>query len=114
MQSLPYLQSIVIVLLKAVLANVTALITQPQNGQNGQSSFSAGSNGTGQRRPTEQNGSAHPTNDAANLSVEELEALRAREITSKAVSGILLMMLKWFKISRKYKINVLRDLSDHC
>lgn len=32
---------------------------------------------------------------------DELNVVRAREITSKAVSGALLILLKWFKISRE-------------
>jgi hypothetical protein len=39
--------------------------------------------------------------DAADLPIEDLDALRTREITGKAVSGILLTLLKWFKVSRK-------------
>lgn len=38
---------------------------------------------------------------AADTSVEVLNAVRTREITSKAVSGALLMLLKWFRISRE-------------
>lgn len=38
---------------------------------------------------------------AADIAAEELNAVRTREITSKAVSGVLLMLLKWFKISRE-------------
>lgn len=33
--------------------------------------------------------------------VEELDIIRLREITSKAISGALLLLLKWFKRSRK-------------
>jgi hypothetical protein len=39
--------------------------------------------------------------EAADLPVEDVDALRTREITAKAVSGILLTLLKWFKVSRK-------------
>lgn len=39
--------------------------------------------------------------DGVNLTVEDLNAVRLREITSKAVSGILITLLKWFKLSRK-------------
>jgi len=39
--------------------------------------------------------------DPADLPIDEIEAMRSREITAKAVSGILLMLLKWFKVSRK-------------
>jgi len=40
--------------------------------------------------------------EAADLPVEDLDALRTREITAKAVSGILLTLLKWFKVSRMF------------
>jgi hypothetical protein len=39
--------------------------------------------------------------DPADLPIDEIEALRSREITAKGVSGILLILLKWFKVSRK-------------
>lgn len=91
-------------LLKAVLANVTALLTQPVNVQP-QSSIPIGPRTNGAQG---QNRQADPTNaplpnpiDLADLSVDEIEAMRFREITSKAVSGILLVLLKWFKVSRK-------------
>jgi hypothetical protein len=32
---------------------------------------------------------------------EEIEAMRTQEILDKAVCGLLLLMLKWFKVSRK-------------
>lgn len=38
--------------------------------------------------------------DPADLPIDEIEAMRSREITAKAVSGILLILLKWFKVSR--------------
>jgi len=34
-------------------------------------------------------------------SPEEIDINRHREITSKAVSAILILLLKWFKASRK-------------
>jgi len=40
--------------------------------------------------------------EAVDLPVEDLDALRTREITSKAVSGILLTLMKWFKVSRMF------------
>ena len=36
------------------------------------------------------------------MSLEEVDVARHREITSKAVSAILLLLLKWFKASREY------------
>lgn len=35
------------------------------------------------------------------MSLEEVDVARHREITSKAVSAILLLLLKWFKASRE-------------
>ena len=32
--------------------------------------------------------------------LDEIDVVRHREITSKAVSAILLLVLKWFKVSR--------------
>lgn len=44
----------------------------------------------------------HPDyEDGGDLAVEDLNAARSREITTKAVSGILITLVKWFKISRK-------------
>jgi hypothetical protein len=36
--------------------------------------------------------------------LDEIDVTRHREITSKAVSAILLLILKWFKVSRKHLI----------
>jgi hypothetical protein len=100
---------LVIVLLKAVLANVTALIMQPMHVQQQlgltsgfQSEVNLRANGgQAQRRPQEPMNPPIPVPvEAADLPVEDLDALRSREITAKAVSGILLTLLKWFKVSR--------------
>ena len=120
-EALPYLQSLVIVLLKIVLANVTTLITQSNaNGQNilapaFNPAFITAENGTGNGQSKIKgrengrtiNGSGMPQSDNIaddadpKMTLEELNALRTREITGKAVSGILLLILKWFKLSRK-------------
>ncbi|EME47887.1 hypothetical protein DOTSEDRAFT_42198 [Dothistroma septosporum NZE10] len=96
--SLPHLQSVVIVLLKAVLQNVTDLVTKG-NGQNGlqagiQFNDTTGANGT---KPAENgvNGYTYSIENTA----EELDKLRTQEITAKALSAILLLLLKWFKLS---------------
>lgn len=86
-------------LLKAILGNVTALITQPMVAQQGGMGVRA--NGPGQNR--QQNPSEVPLPnqvESDDVPPEEVEAMRSREITAKAVSGILLILLKWFKISR--------------
>lgn len=113
---MPYLQSLVIVLLKVVLSNVTALITQPVTvpGQTGMppSMLPRGLSKVdpqAQPKGKENNGrytnefstdTNRPAEDMPAISVEDLDAARSREITAKAVSGVLLLLLKWFKISR--------------
>lgn len=110
--SLPFLQSLVIVLWKVTFANVSALVSQT-NGPNGlQNGFpfaedTADSQGKRRTNPNSAvqanglpNSQLFENADGTDLAVAELNALRAREITSKAVSGILLMLLKWFKLSR--------------
>ena len=39
--------------------------------------------------------------DGISISAEQVDASRSTEITGKAVSSILLLLLKWFKLSRK-------------
>lgn len=114
---MPQLQSVVIVLLKVILAHVTAIVNQ-NNGQNGlQSGFSFPENGgdaviskpkSNLNLAQQLNGASKGPNghldDNADPGLEELNAIRLREITAKAISGILIMLLKWFKLSRKYAV----------
>jgi hypothetical protein len=102
---LAHLQSITIVFLKIILTNVSAVVNQanvsasqsmrydPQAPSQTEAEFSCPfSNGHGV------NGSA---DFFPETSIDELDNIRLREITGKAVSGTLLLMLKWFKRSRK-------------
>jgi hypothetical protein len=112
-EALPHLQSLVIVLLKAVLANVTALITQAIGQSQGglgpsyRSETNLRGAGVGQGQNRQQDAANIPppsTVDLSELPIDEIEAMRSREITAKAVSGILLILLKWFKVSRMFTI----------
>ncbi|KAH0548464.1 hypothetical protein GP486_007947 [Trichoglossum hirsutum] len=126
-EALPHLQSLVIVLLKAILANVTALITQPNsaNGQNGlgpgfnlpETGIGNGQNrGKGKENSRASNGNGIPQSDGISDSsdpkttVEELDSSRTREISGKAVSGILLLILRWFKLSHILKFEYMTQL----
>ena len=107
---LPDLQSLIVVLWKELFQNVSALVTS--NGPNGMtngvedSSFDAAG-----KRKTNPNSSASlsamanglllDSDETNDLAVENLNDTRSREISAKAVSGILLLLLKWFKLSRK-------------
>lgn len=46
-------------------------------------------------------GRAAGAGDGPELSPEEVDAARTREITTKAMSGILILLLKWLRLSRK-------------
>jgi hypothetical protein len=41
----------------------------------------------------------------SDASIDELDNIRLREITGKAVSGTLLLLLKWFKRSREFHVS---------
>ncbi|KAJ9093441.1 hypothetical protein QFC20_007123 [Naganishia adeliensis] len=80
---LPNSQSIVVVLLKLLLATVTGNPAANANVQHGS---------PGPEVPE--------VVDSPPQTLEEVDVARHREITSKAVSAILLLLLKWFKASR--------------
>lgn len=96
------------VLWRILLGNVSALVAQ--NGSNGSSNGFPEDDAAGRKR-TNPNSSAHlngmvngqlsDNEDGTDPVVEELNGIRSREITSKAVSGVLLMLAKWFKLSRR-------------
>ncbi len=96
------------VLWRILFGNVSALVAQ--NGQNGLPNGSPEDGDGAARKRTNPNSSAHLNNlangqladneDGTDPVVEELNGVRSREITSKAVAGTLLILLKWFKLSR--------------
>ncbi|KAL8846492.1 MAG: hypothetical protein Q9221_008416 [Calogaya cf. arnoldii] len=117
--ALPQLQSLVLVLWKIVFTNVSYLVTQ-SNGQNGGISFPDDNpeNGPGKRKlnpnavshegiaignPAEFENESDPV-------MEELNAIRLREISTKAISAILLTLLRWSKLSHILKFEYLTQL----
>lgn len=88
---LPHLQNSIIVLLKLLLATVTQ-----QNNSNSPY-FQALADGIA-------------VEDAPPPTLEDIDIVRHREITSKGVSGILLLLLKWFKVSHVMKFNFISQL----
>ncbi len=112
---MPNLQSVVIVMLKVVLANVAAIGVQPN--ANGPNAVGGGFQGGGQSGLPKirsnvnmsQQASAYPAQNEQPVeeeslpTIEELDAIRQREITGKAISGSILLLLKWFKLSRTVK-----------
>ena len=94
-------------LLRAVVAIATNLLVQPANGQQQQPGAPAQYNtrpngpGRGQEPPNLVNGA--PKNEVVSPSDEEIDAARSREISAKAVTGSLVLLLKWLKLSRTYQ-----------
>ncbi|KAI1876479.1 hypothetical protein JX265_004005 [Neoarthrinium moseri] len=108
--TLPQLQSVVIVLMRVVLANVTAFITMPQRGQDAQAN-NARMNQAGMPLLRSQDGiNGSGSQDSPDLSLEDLDQLRQRELEGKALSGVILLLLKWFKISHVLKFEYLTQL----
>jgi hypothetical protein len=89
------MQSTVIVLLKLLLATVTAPGTSPN--LNLPVPPLPGILSPAQEVPSPE--TPPPTR-------EEIDIARHREITSKAVSAILLLLLKWFKASRRLRLEL--------
>lgn len=100
---MPHLQSIVIVLLRPILVNVTAIVTQQQNQMAGMANRAnnPGVNGHGSQRGMDMGGQGQGEQDGE-PTPEEIDATRTREITSKAMTAILLLLLKWLRLSREY------------
>lgn len=75
-------------------------MTNPNN-PNAQAVAFENGNGTTQANGNDAQNSFHF--DPSSLSLEELETLRTQEITAKAASGLLLLVMKWFKVSRPFE-----------
>ncbi|KAK3325516.1 protein required for hyphal anastomosis [Apodospora peruviana] len=123
-EALPHLQSLVIVLLKAIVAIASNLVAPPPpNGQQQQQAGGAANglnngrlNGGGpqaagrgaQDGPNGNNGATR--GDLTSPSGDDVDEARSREIAAKAVTGILIMLLKWLKISHVLKFEYLTQL----
>ncbi|KAG0127949.1 hypothetical protein HOY82DRAFT_623959 [Tuber indicum] len=96
--ALPQLQSFVIVLLKVILANLNAPPMQPPLPPPPPGSQQVSFADKEEREADEKR------------RLDEADAQRIREITSKAVSAILMGMLKWFRVSHVLKFEYLTQL----
>ena len=106
--TLPNLQSMIIILIKAILSHVTVLVTQANapNGLQTNYPFQDNQNGNGSTRLDYNGANGQNGNFTTN---EQIDSMRTQEILDKAVSGVLILLLKWLKVSRKYMpLSVLR------
>ncbi|KAL4726088.1 Factor arrest protein 11 [Fusarium chlamydosporum] len=111
--ALPHLQSLVIVLLRPILLNVTAIVSQqPQQVPPAMGRGNPGMNGgpSANRQQQEMPGQNPPKPPTPELTLEEVDAARTREITSKAMTGILILLLKWLRISHVLKFEYMTQL----
>ncbi|RIA96253.1 hypothetical protein C1645_872211 [Glomus cerebriforme] len=100
---LPHLQNIVIVLLKLLLATVSTNSNNVKVNDNGDN--------IAKENVTNNAGSSSDSNaNSSGNSVEEIDVMRHREITSKAVSAILLLILKHLKLSHILKFEYVSQL----
>ncbi|KAL3957740.1 hypothetical protein ACCO45_008318 [Purpureocillium lilacinum] len=106
--------SLVIVLLRPILVNVTAIVTQQQSAQvpNGMAGRGAnpGLNGGHAAQRSPEAAGQIPHAEEPEPSPEEIDAARTREITSKAMTAILLLLLKWLRVSHVLKFEYLTQL----
>lgn len=101
--------------------NVTAVLSQPAAGQQHPSMAGRGANGMvnggpGPNRPQQPQDPSSAASggppELPEMSPEEVDASRSREITTKAITGILLLLLKWLRVSRKQLFQGLRRETD--
>lgn len=111
--ALPDLQSFIIVMMKVMLTNVQDIAVRNNQLQESQSL-----QGALNRSKSTQNLS-NPPNAIPNppspprpseISLDDLDNIRTREISQKAISACLFLMLKWFKISHILKFEYITQL----
>ncbi|KAM3510641.1 hypothetical protein MY11210_005726 [Beauveria gryllotalpidicola] len=107
-QAVPHLQSLVIVLLRPVFANVAAIVAQ-QGPQPHMNQGTSGRNGPGMNSGLNPD-NGRPGGEPPELSPEEVDAARTREVTTKAMSGILVLLLKWLRLSHVLRFEYFTQL----
>jgi len=98
---------LIIVLLRAILKNVTELVST-NGSRNGHQNGFQDPNGV-PHPPIFENGH-DPGIENATSTAEQVDTARLQEITSKALSAILLLLLKWFKVSHILRYEYLTQL----
>ncbi|KAK4148626.1 hypothetical protein C8A00DRAFT_38801, partial [Chaetomidium leptoderma] len=106
-EALPQLQSLVIVLLRQITA-MTSNLVSPATVNGPQGPPSARPNGGQQNAPSGMNGVAK--GDPSSPLDADVDELRSREIAAKAVTGTLILLLKWLKLSHVLKFEYMTQL----
>jgi hypothetical protein len=109
--ALPDLQSLVIVMMKVMLTNVQDIAVR--NGGAQESTQSGGLNRTKSNSNMAQNQTLPippPPPRPNEMTLEDLDNVRSREISQKAISGAIFLLLKWFKVSHVLKFEYMTQL----
>lgn len=110
-RALPDLQSLIIVMMKVMLTNVQDIAVR--NGGLQEAAPSAGLNRTKSNSNMAQNPTLPmppPPPRPTEMTLEDLDNVRSREISQKAVSGAIFLLLKWFKASHVLKFEYMTQL----
>ena len=108
---MPDLQSLVIVMMKAMVKNVQDIAQQ--NGslqENGQSGALPRSKSNANMNQAQTLPIPPPPPQVADLTPDDLDAIRLREISQKAISGAIFVLLKWLKLSHVLKFEYFTQL----
>ena len=108
--SLQNLQSFVIVLMKVMLKNVQEIAIQNGGLQDANQGGFARTKTTSNLNQTQNAPNLPPAAQPHEMSIEDLDAIRSREISMKAIGGTIFVMLKWFKISHVLKFEYMTQL----
>ncbi|KAK5043591.1 hypothetical protein LTR84_011398 [Exophiala bonariae] len=107
--ALPDLQSLIIVMMKVMLTNVQDIAVRNDGLQD--VTQAGGMNRTKSNANMAQSLPVPPTPPRpADITLEDLDNIRSREISQKAVSGAIFLLLKWFKVSHVLKFEYLNQL----
>lgn len=108
--ALPNMQSLVIVMMKVMLSNVQdiALRNNSIQDQNGGLNRSRSNPSLGQNQNSLP--PMPPPIQPESLNSEELDNIRSREISQKAISATIFLLTKWFKLSHVLKFEYLTQL----
>src|SRR5438045_9349040 len=109
--TMPVLQSLVIVMMKTMVKNVQDIAIQNGSLQdNGQSGALPRSKSNANVNQSQTLPIPPPPPQVADLSPEDLDAIRSREISQKAISGAIFILLKWLKLSHILKFEYFTQL----
>jgi len=108
-RALPDLQSLIIVMMKIMLTNVQDIAVRNSQLQEAQSGIARNKSAT--NLPAANQVPSPPSPPRPNeISLDDLDNIRTREISQKAISASLFLMLKWFKISHILKFEYITQL----